>query len=229
MTIVKVLASLLLLAGIGYGAFWGVYSLRSDEAATAQKPPRPSPPTDAQLEEEARQPRFRGEVLGIYIAPPGASVPDKFLTAEELCGFGESSVQVPWDRAGELDLSLQLPPQYRLNEQSLNTGVIACGDKVYAARREFEVTLESLYYPASVLIGSSVFSYDTVDVAENRVKPTTIAGRDAVLIEPLIPSGLVSPSRVVFPADFGSVFIMAIDLPLTDLLDLAEIVAKAIR
>jgi len=227
--------SLLLLAGVGFGAFFGVRALRdatggdgSPGEAEAQAP-GPIGPSSEVFEAELSKPRFVGEVLGIFIAPAEVPVPDKFVTSEELCGRWSLSVQVPWEKAGQLGLSVELPPPFVLDVDSLDTGVIACADhpeKVYAARWEYAATQPSGHL-GRLLIVRSLFPYWQYDVAADRVKATVIGGRPAVLVEPITPDGVSSVAAVIFPEPFGKTEVHSTSVPLADLLAVAEIVAKA--
>lgn len=105
------------------------------DSVIAQDEPRAEPPPLEVINTEAAKPKFAGELLGTFIGPPEAKVPDKFTTYDP-CG-SKPAEQVAWDKAGEFDLKADLPDSLKLDTTSLNTGVIACGDTVYVARWEY--------------------------------------------------------------------------------------------
>ena len=244
--------SLLLLAGVGFGAFFGVRALRdapggdgSPGEAEAQAP-GPIGPSSEVFEAELSKPRFVGEVLGIFIAPPEVPVPDKYLTFKDICRPDTLTPRVSDERAGQLDLKFQLPPEYIFQPDSMDTGVIVCAPRdqieilgpeslrlrdpeagvVYAARWEYAATQPSGHL-GRLLIVRSLFPYRQYDVAADRVKATVIGGRPAVLVEPITPDGVSSVAAVIFPEPFGVTEVHSTSVPLADLLAVAEIVAKA--
>ena len=97
------------------------------ESVTAQDAPKAEPPPLTVINEEATKPRFEGEILGVFIGP-AEKMPDTFVTYEDLCGSATTEL-VSWEKAGELDLAVSLPGQYKLESDSPNTGVFACGDQ----------------------------------------------------------------------------------------------------
>jgi hypothetical protein len=181
----------------------------------------------ARLETERREPRFVGDRLGVYLAPPRTEIPGGYRTYEEICGSAPT-VAADASLAGELDLSLSLPPKYTLLENSPNTGVVACEDQVFAARWNFAVQTPSGYI-ADIVIGRTVLDHDEIDTAATRVKVRTIGEREAILVEPVTSDGRNQHSAVIFPEPFGTTFIHASDLPRPDLLQLARIVAEATK
>jgi len=218
---------------IGSGVFFGVrYSIDrfSAEAQTGEGQTEGLVVEGLlkELEQERQQPRFVGELLGIFNRPSSdVPLPEGYQTYTDVCG-SLPTVDVRRERAGALDLTLNLPPDYVLQADSMNTGVIACGDTVYAARWEY-THKASNGMTANIVIGRGIFRYEEYDVAASRVKTAVFAGREAVLIEPWTPDGLAQRSGVLFPEPFGVTFIHAADLPLDELLRLAEIVAEATK
>src|SRR5687768_7217413 len=88
---IGLVAGVAVLGSIAGRALW--------ESVTAEDQPKAIAPSEETINNEAAQPRFEGEVLGHFLSPLSARVPDKFVTAEELCGSNPTE-QVPWDRAG---------------------------------------------------------------------------------------------------------------------------------
>jgi hypothetical protein len=195
------------------------------ESATAQDVPKAEPPPLNVVNEENAKPDFEGEILGVFIGPP-ERVPDKFVTGKELCGSATTE-QVAWDKAGEFDLALTLPESYQLLPNSLNTGVIACGGTVYAARWDYAAPQPN-GYSGSLLIARSPFKYSQFDASADRVKATEIGGLPAAYIEPLSPNGVSSAAGLVFPGERVTTVLYSTGIPADELLKVAEIIAAAI-
>ena len=189
------------------------------ESVTAQDEPRAEPPSEETISNELTKPRFKGEVRGVFIGPPGAQVPDQFMTYEETCGSAPTE-EVEWDRAGDLNLirvgdlaaGLALPAPFTLDAESPNTGVVACGDKVYAARWEYAAPQPS-GYPGSLVIARSSFKYAEFDASADRVQEIEIGGLPAISVEPLSPTGISSAAGVIFPGDSVTTVISSSGVP----------------
>jgi hypothetical protein len=217
-------ASITLVLAIGVAAFFGVRLIMDTWFVEAEEGGI-FPPFD-EITNEEQQPRFNGEMLGIFIAPSVDSPPDGYTKPSDVCPPGEGSQSVPWEEAGLLDLDLILPADYVLETDSPNTSAIACGGTVTTARRNYTVRTSN-GMTADVIIGRSIFRLQQYDVAEERVTTETFGGLDAVLIRPVTADGLAQRSGVAFPEPFGSTFITATSLPLEDLLDVAALVGEA--
>jgi hypothetical protein len=135
---------------------------------------------------------------------------------------------VPWEDAAKLNISLQLPSKFELDEESLNTGAIACNGMVYTARWDYKIR-----YPSglqeSIVIARSLFAFQTVDVAEDRLKLVEIEGRQAIVIEPFTAGPITSSSLVLFPEPFGMTKIQTSGVPVDDLMEVARAVAIATK
>lgn len=223
----RALASFAVIAAIGAGAFFSVRLLMDGFFAEAQDSDTVITPQEDIFDRERQEPRFAGDILGIFIGPSDSPAPSQYVTHDDVCPPGATTVEVPREQAGVLDLRLDLPGEFVLQDDSVNTGVIACDGAVYAARWHY------LYKSASgmtadIVIGRTLFNHwDGWDVAASRVHATVIAGRDAVVIEPVTPDGLASRSGVAFPEPFGMTFISAANLSSDELHRLAERVARA--
>jgi hypothetical protein len=197
------------------------------DAVTAEEKTEPKPPPLEVINEEAAKPKFEGEILGVFIGPYGAQVPEKFVTYEELCG-DQYTVEVDDARAGDLWLDLRLPDSYKLDEQSLNTGVIACGDMVYAARWEYS-TLQESGVAGRLFISRSLFAYTEFEVSQERIGTQEINGVEAIVVEPLSENGIASQAGVIFPGDSATTIIGGNALPLSELLKIAGLVAETLK
>ena len=236
------------MAAIGASAFFGVRFLMDRFAAddggvvTAQEGVGGAgegllPPEGLSPPAELLGPPFEDELLGIFIGPnlveSPEAIPDTFLKPGEACPPGARSEVISWEQAGELNLDLELPPEYVLQEGSLNTGAFACGDRVTGTIRHYDLRLDG-DRSADIFIGRNVFRLADYHVTANRVKTAVFAGREAVVIEPAYRdgrhvSGVFASARsgVFFLEPFGATFISGSGLPTEDLLKLAQIVAEA--
>ncbi len=205
--------------------------------ATPTTAAQSSPAAVPTLPPELFGPPFEGELLGIFIGPnlvesPDA-IPDTFLKPGEVCPPGARSELVPWEQAGEMNLDLNLPPEYEPLKDEIFTGAFACGDVVTGTIRGYNLTLAE-GGRAHVSIGRNPFRYEDYHVAPSRVKTAVFAGREAVVIEAALPVGRIAPfgfagirSGVFFPESFGQTFIDGSSLPTENLLELAQLVAEA--
>lgn len=216
---IGLVAVIAVVGSIGGRALW--------ETVTAEDEPKAEPPPLDTLNDEAAKDKFEGEVLGVFIGPPEAQLPDNLVTYEEVCG-SKPTEQVDWDKAGDLDIAVSLPDPFKLNPDSLNTGVIACGDTVYSARWEYSAP-QLNGYPGSLIIARSPFKYAEFNVSTERVVTDDIGGLPAVYIKPLSENGIGSAAGVIFPGDSVTTVISSSGVPDADLLKVAEIVAAKIK
>jgi hypothetical protein len=215
---IGLVAGLAVIGAAGGRALW--------DSVIAQDEPRANPPPLDVINAEAAKPKFQGELLGMFIGPIGAKVPDKFTTYDP-CGSNPGE-QLAWDKAGEFDLKADLPDSLVLDTTSLNTGVIGCGDTVYAARWEYG-SPQPNGYPGSLIIARSGFKYDEFDVSPDRVHTTEVGGLPAIVIDPLSENGISSVAAVIFPGDRVTTSISSEGIPRTDVMKIAELVADAIK
>lgn len=197
------------------------------DTVTAEDEPKAISPSLSELEEESSQAKFQGELLGVFVGPPEATVPDKFTTYEKLCSADASTIQVGWEKAGVFDLSLSLPEPFEFLPDSLNTGVIACDDSVYAARWDYEVKQASGYAGGLTIVRSPI-DVEQLDVSTRRVEATEIGGVPAVYIHALTGNGIGSQAAVIFPGDTVNTSLYSSGVPGSDLLKVAELVAAKI-
>jgi hypothetical protein len=197
------------------------------DGVTAEEPGDARPPSLATLGNEAAQERFEGEILRVFIGPPGAAAPDKFTTHEDVCE-SKPTEQVSWSEAGDLDINFTLPESFKLQTGSLNTGVIACGDTVYAARWEFSFA-QSNGYPGSLIVSRGILDAAEFDASADRVEAASFGGLDAVYIVPLSPNGVGSAAGVIFPGASVTTIIISSGVPEPDLLKAAESVASGLK
>ena len=182
-----------------------------------------TPPGLSAIDEEYSKERFEGELLDVFVAPPGREVPDEFTAYDDVCGDGPTT-QVPSDQAGELDLSVSLPDRFRLEPDSLNTGVIACDGHVYAARWEYSFVQDS-GYPGSLVIARSRLQHVEFEASVDRVSIEEIAGQPGVYIRPLAENGVGSAAGVIFRGDSVTTALYSSGIPASDLLEAAEAIA----
>ena len=224
---------------MGASGFFGIRYLMDNQAEAEPPPPAvqplgtpipggddaPKAPPLEIIEADSKAKRFVGEIQGVFIAPPDVSPPAGFLNYEGFCGSEKVPTEAaPWDLAGQLTLSVQLPSDFVFQPDSMNTGVIACAGKVYAARWDYKVSLPNSGQGRLTIV-RSLLSHIPKDVSANRVKTVEVGGRQAVLVEPLTPDGISSAAAIIFPEQFGVTEIQSAGIPLTQLLEVAELVA----
>jgi hypothetical protein len=207
-------------------AVGGSLAGRAVWGSLAEEEPKANPPPLDVLNSEAASEKFQGELLGVFIAPRGVEVPDKFTTYEELCG-SKATEQVAWEKAGEFGLDVELPEPFKLDEGSLNTGVVACGDTVSGARWEYRV-LQPSGYPGQLFIARSEFKYFEIEASPGRVHQTEFGGVPAVFIDTLSDNGIGPSAGVIFPGAEVTTQIVSNGVPREHLLKVAEIVAAAV-
>lgn len=186
---------------------------------------------------DAAKPRFNGELLGIYIAPSQDAVPAGKYGTDKICLAG--SVEVPWEQAAQFNLSVQLPPEFVFQPDDIETGLGACVDdgRILGAEWVYEYREPQFgdYPIGRLIIARSIFSYDYPNAAVDRVKVIEAGGRPAILIEPIRPEGVdqLGPTgtigEVIFPEPFGMTTIHSYGVPLTILLQVADIVGQATK
>jgi hypothetical protein len=227
--IVRTAVGLLLVAAVGTGAFFGTRAVADRFFAETEEEPAPVVVPQLQaIEDEKLEPRFEGEIGGVYVARSEDGVPDEYVTIRDVCPPDSSSVDTPFSKAGALDLEVELPSGYLLQTNDPNTGAVECNGVITTARRHyfFKASTGAL---ADVIVGRAIGNtFCCWDVAERRVKEAEFGGRAAVLIEPVTEDAVSQQSGIVFLEEGYRTSIRAANLPLTDLKMLAEIVARAL-
>jgi DNA-binding CsgD family transcriptional regulator len=189
--------------------------------------------------EEQQKPGFVGDKLGIFIdaAEEEVDIPPQYVTAEDICPPGAPHTPVALEQAGELAFSLNPPPEYTTVADDMDDGAVACGDVVYVAKRVYQ----HAEHGGRVVIGRARFTVvDGMHWPAESVKVVTLAGREAILFEPIYPerSEPTYPERyefggqstqIVFPEPFGMTFIITNGVDLADVMTLGELVAEATR
>lgn len=208
----------LLLAVVGGGAFFAARAITGQEGV----PPPWLAEYEKALEEDALRPRFAGAVQGIFIAPEGIPVPDQYLGVK----CAGPTVAAPWEQAGQLALSVELPRKFVFQPDDLNTGVVACDGRVYATRWTYHFTgIDGTLGNLGIARGESFFQ--PYDVSVDHVKVITVGGRPAVLLEPVVSDVGNTSALIIFPESFGTTIITGYNLSMADLMSIAEIVSEA--
>jgi len=220
MHMVKPLLLVFLLGATGGGAFFAVRAITGQEGDVH---PSIIAYEDA-LKADQLKPRFEGDVLGVFIAPPDNPVPEQYRGAR----CAGSTVLAPWGQAGQFGLSIDLPPKFEFQPEDLNTGVIACDGHVYAARWAYHFRSAGGGV-GSVVIARGEGRWQPYDVAVDGVEIIATGGRPAILLEPIAPDLANTSAVVMFPEPFGMTSIQAAGLPMSELLQIAELVGNATR
>lgn len=218
---------LLVVTGFGATLYFRTTLVAGDDARLSN----PILIRDAALAIERNKPRFSGDIGGIFLAPHGVPVPEKYTSFEDVCGLEPSSITIPDDQAGQLTLDLELPTEYAIQKDDMDYGVVACGNGVpYIAKKTYTYD-DSIkgHSQALIIIGRTVLNYDEIDTASDRPKVMKIAGRDVVVIEPLTEDGFLENGIAMIPESFGLTFVHTSSLPREEFMKLVELVASSTR
>lgn len=225
MRIRRVTVTLCLLTVLAAGGF-GAAKLIGNAVGTGAEPPGQVDEKLIQQRQatEQAQPRFTGELLGIFIGPSEETWPEQARVDHARLVAG-GCVDVPRSVAGALQFPrpLTFPPGSVPKEVPSAT---ACSGKVTGLGWQFTVTGAN-DIPANVSISRAVAKALLYDVAADRVSVRNIGGRDAIFIRPMTPDGLAEISYVVFPESFGVTEIQTFNLSEVGVLAVAEAVAEA--
>jgi hypothetical protein len=220
--VIVTLCLLTLLAAGGFGAA----KLIGNAVGTRAEPPGQ---VDEKLiqqrqQTESEQPRFTGELLGMFIGPSEDTWPEQARVDHARLVAG-GCVDVPRSMAGALEFPRPLTFPLGSVPKEVPSAT-ACGGKVTGLGWQYTVTGAN-DIPANVSISRTVARALVFDVAADRVSVRSIGGRDAIFIRPITPDGLAQISYVVFPEPFGETEIHAFNLSENGLLAVAEAVAEA--
>lgn len=222
------LRSLFLFALLVVSGIAGALYLRATLVADDTIRLAPVPDHSALEAQERAKPRFVGEVGGIFLAPQGTPVPEEYTTFEDVCGDTLYTQVVPDERAGALELTLDLPSEYVL-VQDVASGVIACGDTVIGMNLVYDGPAQPTGIVPYVTISRSIVDHDEIDAATERIQLRNISGRDVIVMEPLTKDGYGQWGRAWISEPFGFTVVHTVDLPRDEFLKLVELVASSTR
>jgi hypothetical protein len=221
----RVILTLGLLAVLGAGGFAAAKLIGGAAGTEAERPGQVDFDTiERRQATETAQPRFVGELLGIFIGPSKDTWPEQ-VRAEDDRVLAGGCVNVPRSTAGALEFPrpLALPAGYAAEEEQ---PAVACSGKVTGLGWGYSGAGSS-GVAGHVSISRAVSKALEYNVAANRVSVRSIGGRDAIFVRPVTDDGLAQISYVVFPESFGVTEIQMFNLPDKDVLAVAEAVAEA--
>jgi len=216
--------SILLVAALGVSGFFAGRYFLAGGGSEAQQP-SPLDQIAPRQTEEAAEPRFKGELLGIALAPSMDQLPLEAQQAQARLTSG-GCVGIPVEQAGALNAPrpLALPDGYVLKQGYPQA--TACSGRPSGLEWDFTVS-GAQNIPADVTVIRVITRYATPDAAASRVSVQTINGRQAVVVTPATPDGLAQRSNAFFPEPFGMTAIYAFNLSQEELLKVAVAVAEA--
>jgi hypothetical protein len=241
----KPLLATALTASCAFGALVAAESL-FDGGTTAADPiepisqeQQPSPvPEHRRIAEEPTKPRFEGDLLGMYLgpglakAPPGAVERTEQLRSETTNCAGKF-VHQPVDTAQRFDLDFTPPPGFVLQPMGVSSSgpvtsaVGICSETGAELGVSWDYVLSG--YGRAIVIRTHPATVWELDVAAERVSTINAGGQEAILVAPVNPdSGYGSSAMVMFPRVNAFTYIWTGDVPLNDLLALAEAVGRAL-
>jgi len=228
---------------VGIAAFFAVRSLKgsgSGPEASGQQTPtaeaRVAPTRgpgwwEPYLQEDTTKPRLSTQAInGIRVGPDS----DLFVNPE-VCGDAQAE-SVPFERAAAT--AIDFVPSYLPGGVELvpeTVGAWACGDAIVSVQKSYNVpTVRNPRDPYTLLWTGgtltvfrqygTVSSYPLYGAAE-RIGPTTIEGRLAVLERPVMPDGVdngISDATLVIKEPFGLTVLEGGGLPLAEFMKIAE-------
>jgi hypothetical protein len=222
----RFIVTLGVLAVLGGGGFLAARLVSNSIGTEAQQPGQVDEKLIQQRQQtEREQPRFTGELLGIFIAPSEDLLPEQARRQQDERRVMDCRHVTP-PRGGELDFPrpLALPSEYVLKQE--RPEAVACDGELTGMGWDF-TTAGANGIPASVSITRGRSTASVYDVAADRVSVRNIGGRDAIFIRPITPDGLAQISYVVFPESFGVTEIQTFNFSEEGLLAVAEAVAEA--
>jgi hypothetical protein len=221
-------AGITLVVLTGVAAFFATLSMTGGSTGEPGAPPEDLEKGYEWVEKEESKPGFVGDKLGIFIdgtyqGESVVSIPEGYTTIQDLCPPEAPSTVASWDQAGELKFELDLSSEYQFAPDDPDTGPVACNGIVYVAKRAYNRVPRG-----HVIIGRSRTNVESgMHWPADRVKIVTIAGRQAVLLEPVFPEWNEfggTHTEIIFPEPFGKTFVFTADVDLADVMKLAEIV-----
>ena len=221
----RLIAAVLLLIVLGTAGFAVGRLMLSGGGGTEAEQPKLLDVIEERQQTEQKEPRFTGELLGIFLAPSLDQMPPAVQEEHRRLTAG-GCANIPLEQAQSLDFPqpLEMPPGYTLKEGMPQA--TACSGKPSGVRYEYDV-LGANNIPAHLTVGRGVSKIATPQSPASRITTTVIGGREAILIRPFTPDGLAQTSEVIFPEPFGMTDIYAFNLSEAALLEVAEAVAKA--
>jgi hypothetical protein len=225
MKIKRIVLTLGLLAVLGAGGFAAAKLIGGAAGTEAERPGQVDFDTiERRQATETAQPRFVGELLGIFIGPTEDTWP-KDLQDEASQRLAGGCVDVPRSEAKSLDFPrpVALPKEYSPEEL---VPARVCSGQVAGLTWGYTVSgVEGI--PGHVQISRSIGKARTYDVASDRVSVEHFGGREAIFIRPITPDGLAQIAYVLFPEPFGVTGVQTFNLSEADTTAVAQAVAEA--
>lgn len=175
------------------------------------------------LLEDSREPWFDGTLNGIRIGPDVS--PDNSFCESIGAGDDASRGHVPFEESA--GTPVEISPAFLPQDSSMDDNdAFQCGGVVIHAEAEFTVPPDlSVPRAGGFLYISRSRGTNQVEVglaiAARRASAGQIAGRPAVVFEPVLPEGL-GTSAIVIDEPFGTTVLVADGLPGADLRAIAE-------
>jgi hypothetical protein len=243
----RVLTGLILvavLAWVAYGSFIAAREL-TDSGTSEADPAQPGDETQGspvvehqRIADEPTKPRFKGELLGMYLgpdlgeAPPGAVERNEQFRAETTQCLSKITHR-PVESAQRFDLDFTPPPGFALQPIGVSSSGPVTSAVAVCSETGSELGVSWNYGAPSNGSAIVLRVHPTIvwqlDVAEERVSAIMAGGEEAILVAPINPeNGYGSFAMVMFPRDDAFTYIHTSDVPLNDLLALADAVGQAL-
>jgi hypothetical protein len=212
----RIFLGVILVVALGVGCFFAAYQLWPDGGQTEAQP-------DIRLEwerirlEEAAKPRFEGVVNGIRLYGPDA---DAAVQRKDACSEASRDEVEHLTMSDVAGTAMDIVPTYLpagAEEVDPMSPPVACRGTLVSVERWWVIRGKGNFFIARRQGEQAI---DT-DASADRVSPTTVGGKRAVLIKSLTPEGY-GQSAVIVAEEFGITIVSAFDLPLEETVKIAE-------
>jgi hypothetical protein len=206
-----------LAVALGVGSFFAAYQLWPDGGQTEAQP-------DVRLEwerirlEEAAKPTFEGVVNGIRLYGLDA---DAAVQRKDACSDASRDQVEHLSMSEVAGTPMEIVPAYLpagAEEVDPMWPPVACKGILASVERQWSIRGKDVDIYIRRRQGEHAIA---TDASPERVSAGTVAGKPAVLVEPLTPEGY-GYSAVIVAEDFGLTVVSAFGLPLEETVKIAE-------
>jgi hypothetical protein len=168
--------------------------------------------------EEAAKPTFEGVVNGIRLYGPDA---ERDVQRKDACSDAAPEEVEHLTMGDVAGTPMEIVPTYLpagAEEQPAMWPPVACKGILVTVEREWVIRGKDADFRISRRQGEQAID---IDASADRVSPATVAGKQAVLVEPLTAEGY-GYSSVILAEDFGLTLVVAFGLPIQETVKIAE-------
>jgi hypothetical protein len=205
------LVAVAVIAGLGFGSYYGVRSLAGEGGAEAQRPTVDE--IDAAIDADRAKPRLTNELInGIRVG----------TEAEQAGGYCDRKTAPPQytDPAKAVGTDIEIAPGYLPDgAKEGNVEAVECGGVLVTVFKTYSLPdLRTIDIGRSRVAPNVERSWALYGAAE-RISPVVVQGKTGVLEEPVVPG--FDATTFVLNETFGFTLVRA-DLPVEETLKIAE-------